>query len=327
MLVPESDDCHRESVIPLHLRMAATARNTESMIKRERSAVIGTPTRPDPSPEPGAVLAELREATKRFGTRASAVEAVSGVDLTVRAGEILAVLGPNGAGKTTAISMLTGLRRPTSGTALLFGRDARDLAARRRVGVMLQASGVPDTLRVRELLNEFRGYYPDPLPLAAVIAAASLDELEHRLYGELSGGQQRRVLFAIAICGNPELLFLDEPTTGLDVDVRRDQWSTLRELKQRAPRSFSPPTTSKKPMHSPIGSSSSTAAGSSPRGHHPTSRRSSRAVASGPRARYGRSRQKASAACSERRETVDGSRCSLSTPGPPSASCSRVTRA
>ncbi|MEO7296879.1 MAG: ABC transporter ATP-binding protein [Candidatus Limnocylindria bacterium] len=176
--------------------------------------------------ERGAVVAELRSATKRFGV----VEAVDDVNLTVRAGELLAVLGPNGAGKTTAISMLTGLRRPTSGTARLFGRDPRDITARRRVGVMLQASGVPETLRVRELLDEFRGYYPDPMPLPTVVVAAGLDGLERRLYGELSGGQQRRVLFAIALCGNPELLFFDEPTTGLDVDVRRGLWSTLREL-------------------------------------------------------------------------------------------------
>lgn len=176
--------------------------------------------------ERGAVVAELRSATKLFGV----VEAVDDVNLTVRAGELLAVLGPNGAGKTTAISMLTGLRRPTSGTARLFGRDPRDITARRRVGVMLQASGVPETLRVRELLDEFRGYYPDPMPLPTVVVAAGLDGLERRLYGELSGGQQRRVLFAIALCGNPELLFFDEPTTGLDVDVRRGLWSTLREL-------------------------------------------------------------------------------------------------
>jgi len=180
--------------------------------------------------EQSMVLAELRDATKRFGTGVETVEAVTGVDLTVRAGELLAVLGPNGAGKTTAISMLTGLRRPTSGTARLFGRDPRDVAARQRIGVMLQDSGVPETLRVRELLNEFRGYYRDPLPLPAVIAATGLDGLERRLYGELSGGQQRRVLFAIAMCGNPELLFFDEPTTGLDVEVRRGLWATLREL-------------------------------------------------------------------------------------------------
>jgi ABC-2 type transport system ATP-binding protein len=179
-----------------------------------------------PPGERGAVVAELRNASKRFGN----VEAVTNIDLTVCSGELLAVLGPNGAGKTTAISMLTGLRRPTSGTARLFGRHPHDLAARQKVGVMLQASGVPETLRVAELLDEFRGYYPDPLPLSAVIAAAGLDGLERRLYGELSGGQQRRVQFGIALSGNPELLFFDEPTTGLDVEVRRGLWGTLREL-------------------------------------------------------------------------------------------------
>jgi len=195
------------------------------MLTNERSTT--TETTPN---DRGAILAELRNATKRFGSGATAVEALTEVDLTARGGELLAVLGPNGAGKTTAISMLTGLRRPTSGTARLFDRDPRDLAARQRVGVMLQASGVPETLRVSELLNEFRGYYPDPLPLTAAVASAGLVGLERRLYGELSGGQQRRVLFAIALCGNPELLFFDEPTTGLDVEVRRGLWSTLREL-------------------------------------------------------------------------------------------------
>ncbi|MGH2445610.1 MAG: ATP-binding cassette domain-containing protein [Candidatus Limnocylindria bacterium] len=183
-----------------------------------------------PTSELGGVLAELRQATKRFGHGADAVAAVSNVDLTVRAGELLAVLGPNGAGKTTAISMLTGLRRTTSGEALLFGREPRDIEARRRIGVMLQASGVPETLRVSELLDQFRGYYPDPLPRSAVIESAGLEGLERRRYGELSGGQQRRVLFGIALCGDPELLFFDEPTTGLDVDTRRGLWSTVREL-------------------------------------------------------------------------------------------------
>ena len=181
-------------------------------------------------PERGALVAALRHATKRFGSGDATVEAVRDVDLDVRAGELLAVLGPNGAGKTTAIAMLTGLRRPTSGTALLFDRDPRDIEARRRTGVMLQASGVPETLRVRELLDGFRAYYPDPLPLAELIEATGLGGLERRLYGELSGGQQRRVLFAIALAGDPDLLFFDEPTTGLDVELRLSLHATLREL-------------------------------------------------------------------------------------------------
>ena len=156
--------------------------------------------------------------------------AVEGVDLSVRAGELLAVLGPNGAGKTTALGMLTGLTTPSTGTARLFGRDPRDLAARQRIGVMLQSSGVPATLRVRELLTAFRGYYPAPLPVASVVEAAGLHGLEDRLFGALSGGQQRRVLFGIALCGDPQLVFVDEPTTGLDAEVRRTLWATLRTL-------------------------------------------------------------------------------------------------
>jgi ABC-2 type transport system ATP-binding protein len=159
-----------------------------------------------------------------------AVRAVEDVDLTVRAGELLAVLGPNGAGKTTALGMLTGLTAPTTGIARLFGKDPRDLAARQRMGVMLQSSGVPNTLRVRELLAAFRGYYPAPLPYASVVEAAGLHGLDDRLFGTLSGGQQRRVLFGIALCGDPELVFMDEPTTGLDAEVRRTLWATLRRL-------------------------------------------------------------------------------------------------
>jgi ABC-2 type transport system ATP-binding protein len=183
-----------------------------------------------PTRDERAVLAELRGASKRFGTGAKAVHAVRDVDLTVRSGELLAVLGPNGAGKTTSISMLTGLTRPTAGTATLFGRDPRDLDARRRIGAMLQASGVPETLRIRELLAEFRAYYPAPLSLARIIEAAGLEGLEHRQFGDLSGGQQRRVLFGIALAGDPDLVFFDEPTTGLDVEIRRSLWSTLRGL-------------------------------------------------------------------------------------------------
>jgi ABC-2 type transport system ATP-binding protein len=179
---------------------------------------------------PGAVMAELRGVSKTYGSGGSAVLAVEGVDLSVRAGELLAVLGPNGAGKTTALGMLTGLTTPSSGTARLFGRDPRDLGARRRIGVMLQSSGVPDTLRVRELLTAFRGYYPAPLPMASVVEAAGLHGLENRLFGTLSGGQQRRVLFGIALCGDPQLVFVDEPTTGLDAEVRRTLWATLRTL-------------------------------------------------------------------------------------------------
>lgn len=183
-----------------------------------------------PIPHPTPVLAELLDVSKQFGKGETAVQAVRGLDLQVRAGELLALLGPNGAGKSTAIGMLTGLTAPTSGTARLFGVDPRDVGARRRLGAMLQASGVPETLRVRELLTEFRGYYPAPLPMAQVVAAAGLEGLENRMFGQLSGGQQRRVLFGITLAGDPDLLMFDEPTTGLDVQARRGLWGTLREL-------------------------------------------------------------------------------------------------
>jgi ABC-2 type transport system ATP-binding protein len=176
------------------------------------------------------VLAELLGASKQFGKGPTTVQAVRGLDLEVRSGELLALLGPNGAGKSTAIGMLTGLTAPTSGRARLFGRDPRDVRARRRLGVMLQASGVPETLRVRELLTQFRGYYPAPLPMAQVVTAAGLDGLEGRMFGELSGGQQRRVLFGVALAGDHDLVVFDEPTTGLDVEARRGLWATLREL-------------------------------------------------------------------------------------------------
>jgi len=183
-----------------------------------------------PTSRETSVLADLLGASKQFGKGPATVQAVSGLDLEVRSGELLALLGPNGAGKSTAIGMLTGLTAPTSGRAHLFGRDPRDVRARRRLGVMLQASGVPQTLRVSELLTQFRGYYPAPLPMAQIVSAAGLDGLEGRMFGELSGGQQRRVMFGVALAGDPDLVVFDEPTTGLDVESRRGLWATLREL-------------------------------------------------------------------------------------------------
>ncbi len=172
----------------------------------------------------GDPVAELRGAVKHYGP----VTALAGVDLTVRAGEVVALLGPNGAGKTTAVQLLLGLARPGAGTARLFGRDPRDTAARVRVGAMLQISKVPETLKVREHIHLVSSYYPRPLPVSEVIAAAGLTGLEERLFGKLSGGQRQRVLFALALCGDPDLFFLDEPTVGLDVESRRGFWDQIR---------------------------------------------------------------------------------------------------
>ena len=166
--------------------------------------------------------------TKRYG----AITAVDEVSLAIAPGKVTAVLGPNGAGKTTAVRLMLGLTRPTSGSARLFGRDPNDPESRRRTGVMLQVAKVPETLRVREHLDLFRSYYRDPMPLEAALAAAGLTNVADRKYGELSGGQQQRVQFALAICGNPELLFLDEPTVGLDVIARRGFWQEIRRLSQ-----------------------------------------------------------------------------------------------
>ncbi|KFN46525.1 hypothetical protein N790_08585 [Arenimonas malthae CC-JY-1] len=179
------------------------------------------------SPNRDIPLAALRGASKRYG----ALTALAGVDLEVRAGEVVAVLGANGAGKTTALGLLTGRIGPDAGQASLFGADPRDPAVRRGIGVMLQSAGLHDTVRVAEHVRLFSSYYPAPRPLDETLALAGLSELARRPYGALSGGQQRRVQFALAICGRPPLLFVDEPTVGLDVEARRAFWQVLRQLR------------------------------------------------------------------------------------------------
>lgn len=171
-------------------------------------------------------VAALRNVTKRYGP----VTAVDGLDLDVHPGEVLAVLGPNGAGKTTSIQLLLGLLPPDVGTVELFGEAPTRASARRRVGVMLQVGHVPETMTVREHLHLFSSYYPSPMPVARAIEVAGLAGFESRMYGKLSGGQKQRVLFGLAICGNPDLVFLDEPTVGMDVESRRAFWNVIREI-------------------------------------------------------------------------------------------------
>lgn len=180
------------------------------------------PHSPDTPP-----VARLAAAHKRYG----ATLALDGLDLTLPPGQVLALLGANGAGKSTAIGLLLGLVAPDGGSALLFGQSPRLLAVRRRVGVMLQAAALPDHSTVGELLEATRACYPAPLPLARCAAIAGLDGLLARRCGQLSGGQQRRVQFALAICGDPALLFLDEPTTGLDIEARQALWQAIAELR------------------------------------------------------------------------------------------------
>ncbi|HEY4026139.1 MAG TPA: ABC transporter ATP-binding protein [Candidatus Dormibacteraeota bacterium] len=172
---------------------------------------------------------ELIDAHKSYGS----VEALKGVSIAIPHGQLVAMLGPNGAGKTTAISLMLGLRRPTSGGARLFGLDPTERRARSRCGVMLQESGVNGALHVRELVDLFRAYYPHPLPAERAIALAGLREQARVAAGKLSGGQRQRLYYALAICGDPEVLFLDEPTVGMDVESRRAFLDGIREFAAR----------------------------------------------------------------------------------------------
>jgi len=171
-------------------------------------------------------LAELSGVHKRYGKTV----ALDGLDLQVKGGELLAVLGQNGAGKTTAISLLLGLQEADAGSARLFGKPPQQLETRRQIGVMMQEAMLPAELRVREQIDLVASYYPAPLAPEAVMEMTNTASLAKRPYGKLSGGQKRQVQFAIAMCGNPKLLFLDEPTVGLDVQARKLMWATLRQL-------------------------------------------------------------------------------------------------
>jgi ABC-2 type transport system ATP-binding protein len=177
----------------------------------------------------GSVIAQLRGVSKNYAD----IQALHHLELSIRSRELLALLGPNGAGKTTAVKLLLGLARPTNGTVTVFGGDPTRSGVRVRIGAMLQVARVPATLRVREHIDLFSSYYPHPLPMNDTLVLAGLMEVKDRFFGELSGGQQQKVLLALAICGNPDLLFLDEPTVGLDVEARRRFWQLIRSLIDR----------------------------------------------------------------------------------------------
>ena len=175
------------------------------------------------------IVASLENVNKNYGS----VRALHGVDFRVRAGQVVALLGPNGAGKTTAVKLLLGLMQPNSGRARVFGGDPTNPENRMRTGAMLQVGRVPETLRVHEHIDLFSSYYQKPMAKAEVLAAVGLEKLSDRKFGDLSGGQKQRVLFALAICGDPDLLFLDEPTVGLDVEARRMLWDEIRKMVAR----------------------------------------------------------------------------------------------
>ena len=184
-----------------------------------------------PAPDPAAQLsgtqvAELVGASKSYGKTL----ALDDVSLQVKRGELLAVLGPNGAGKSTAIAIWLGLIDPDKGHALLMGGRPSDINCRRRVGVMMQEVEIQKPLRVRELIALTASYYRDPMSVEETLELTGTTDIADRVYNKLSGGQKRKVQFALAVCGKPELLFLDEPTAGLDVQTRRAMWATIQDL-------------------------------------------------------------------------------------------------
>jgi ABC-2 type transport system ATP-binding protein len=168
---------------------------------------------------------ELAGVTKRFGD----VLAVDDIDLTVRRGEILAFLGPNGAGKTTTIDMVLGLSRPTHGTVTVLGAAPEQAVANGKVSAVMQSGGLLKDLTVGETVRLTASFFPNPRPVEEVLARAGIDELADRMVGKCSGGQQQRLRFAMSLVPDPELIVLDEPTTGMDVEGRREFWAAIRQ--------------------------------------------------------------------------------------------------
>jgi ABC-2 type transport system ATP-binding protein len=172
---------------------------------------------------------EVEHLAKRYGDR----EVLRDVSFTVRRGEVFGLLGPNGAGKTTVLEILEGFRPPTSGRVRVLGFDPADHDAelRERTGVVLQECGFPLHLRVAELVDVWRGFYRAPRPLGELLDVVELAPERHQIVRRLSGGQRRRLDFALALAGDPEVVFLDEPTTGFDPEARRRCWDAVGNLR------------------------------------------------------------------------------------------------
>lgn len=179
-------------------------------------------------------MADLAIAVQGLTKSYGAVEAVNGVDLTVTTGEVFSLLGPNGAGKTTTVEILEGHRKRSAGEVSVLGHDPGrgERSFKRRIGIVLQETGVERFLTVAEVIERFRGYYPRPRPLDEIIEVVGLQEKRDERVRKLSGGQQRRLDVAVGLAGDPELLFLDEPTTGFDPSARRNAWQMVRNLRE-----------------------------------------------------------------------------------------------
>lgn len=181
------------------------------------------------TPTATALPVSLEHASKRYG----ATTVVNDFSFHANPGETVALLGPNGAGKTTSISMMLGLKHMSAGTTHIFGQNPVSTEARVRTGIMLQESGLPATLKVREIVELFSRFYPNPISNADAIEAAMLKEKADDKIGNLSGGERQRLYFALSIVGDPDLLFLDEPTVGMDVTARGIFWDRIRQMHAR----------------------------------------------------------------------------------------------
>lgn len=172
-------------------------------------------------------IAEVQNLSYSYGD----FKALNDVSLSLMPGEILSILGPNGAGKTTLINTILGRKKNYEGQVRVFGNSPGALAAKRQTGAMLQVSGLPDMIKVSEHIELFQAYYPSPMAIEQVIDIAGLEAIINSRSAELSGGQKQRLLFALAICGNPRLLMLDEPTVGLDIMSRRSLWRAIENIR------------------------------------------------------------------------------------------------